>query len=183
MNRYKRGLAIAMMALGGLAILLPVGLGSTATVLLGWILVLTGGTHMMSAFHPTSGDAKRWRAYVGFVYLLGGFLVALRPGMGLLGLTIVTASILITQGGLLVLAFVRLGTTTRRVWILADALAALALGFLIGFLWPASSVQAIGTLLGTNLLMSGFVLLLDAAGRRSEPSRGFAVARSEPGPA
>ena len=95
----------------------------------------------------------------------------------------VFASLVAGLGGLLVLAFVRLRTTTRRGWILADALAALALGFLIGFLWPASSVQAIGTLLGTNLLMSGFVLLLDAAGRRSEPSRGFAVARSEPGPA
>ena len=39
---------------------------------------------------------------------------------------------------------------------LVDAIVAIALGVMIAYNWPNSSTWALGTLVGANLLMSGF---------------------------
>jgi uncharacterized membrane protein HdeD (DUF308 family) len=45
-------------------------------------------------------------------------------------------------------------------WLLVNALITLLLGGLIWFHWPSSSVWAIGTLVGVNLLMTGISRLM-----------------------
>ena len=52
-------------------------------------------------------------------------------------------------------------------WLLVNALITLLLGGLIWFHWPSSSVWAIGTLVGVNLLMTGISrLMLGLAARK-----------------
>jgi uncharacterized membrane protein HdeD (DUF308 family) len=45
-------------------------------------------------------------------------------------------------------------------WVLFDGIATLLLGFMIVYPWPSSSAWALGTLVGINLLISGFTRLL-----------------------
>jgi len=45
-------------------------------------------------------------------------------------------------------------------WILLDAIVTLLLAYVIGRPWPSSSTWAIGTLVGINLIASGFTRLM-----------------------
>jgi uncharacterized membrane protein HdeD (DUF308 family) len=53
-------------------------------------------------------------------------------------------------------------------WVLFDGIMTLLLGFLIGYPWPLSSAWAIGTLVGINLLVSGFTRLMYSIAVRRE---------------
>jgi uncharacterized membrane protein HdeD (DUF308 family) len=64
-------------------------------------------------------------------------------------------------------AYFRLRSEGGSVWLLINGLVTLALGGLIWFHWPSSSVWAIGTLVGVNLLMTGISrLMLGLAARK-----------------
>ena len=52
-------------------------------------------------------------------------------------------------------------------WILCDAILTLMLGGLIAYPWPGSSLWAIGTLVGVNLIISGFTRLMYSVAARS----------------
>jgi uncharacterized membrane protein HdeD (DUF308 family) len=53
-------------------------------------------------------------------------------------------------------------------WVLVDGIVTLILGFLIAYPWPLSSAWAIGTLVGVNLLVSGFTRLMYSGAARRE---------------
>jgi uncharacterized membrane protein HdeD (DUF308 family) len=58
------------------------------------------------------------------------------------------------------IAFFASREQTGSGWLLINALVTLFVGGLIWFHWPSSSVWAIGTLVGVNLLMTGFSRLM-----------------------
>jgi uncharacterized membrane protein HdeD (DUF308 family) len=155
--------AVVMILLGALAIALPFSAGLGITIFLGWIIVFTGCAHLASAFHSIGASAKAWRILLGLVYIAGGLWIVLQPAIGLLSLTLVVASILLAEGVLLVISFFRLRPMTGSGWILVDGIVTFLLGSLIWFRWPASSVWVIGTLLGINLIMTGFAVLMFSA--------------------
>jgi uncharacterized membrane protein HdeD (DUF308 family) len=51
-------------------------------------------------------------------------------------------------------------------WILFDAVVTLVLAYVIWRPWPASSSWAIGTLVGVNLVISGFTRLMYSVAAR-----------------
>lgn len=157
--------AMAMIVLGGTAVLAPIAPEGIAVVLLGGIVALAGCAHLVAAFHPGYAGAGEWRGLVAAVYFLTGILVALHPGIGLLGMTLTATLLLMVEAALLSMTFFRLRALQRAPWILADALAAFALCCLIALLWPATSMAAIGMLFGAGLMMNGFAQLL-YAGRK-----------------
>ena len=174
--------AMAMISLGGAAVLAPIAPEGIAVVLLGGVIAFAGCAHLVLAFHPGYAGAGEWRGLVGAAYFVAGILIALNPGVGLLGLTLTASLLLMVEAALLSLTFFRLHALQRAPWILADALAALALGCLIAFLWPATSIPAIGMLFGAGLMMNGFAQLL-YAGRhsRAEARPRVATARAPQG--
>ena len=158
--------AVLMILLGVLAIALPFGAGLGITIFLGWIIVFTGCAHIASAFQIKGAGAKALRALLGAIYIAGGLLIAFQPALGLLSLTLVVASLLLAEGILLIISFFKLRALPGAGWIMADGIVTLILGLLIWLRWPASSVWAIGTLFGINLIMSGFALLMFSAAVR-----------------
>ena len=65
------------------------------------------------------------------------------------------------------LSDIHFGATDPTV---VDGIVAVALGILIAYQWPSSSTWAIGTLVGANLLVSGFTRLFISAAAKSELS-------------
>jgi|SRR5882672_318555 len=155
--------AILFIVLGGLAIALPFGAGLGVTIFLGWIIVFTGGAHVASAFSHRVVGGKIWRVLLGLLYIAGGLFIVFQPGIGLLSLTLVLASLFLAEGVLLTIAFFRIRSMPGSGWLLADGIVTLILGLLIWVRWPASAIWAVGTLLGINLIMSGVALLMFSA--------------------
>ena len=77
------------------------------------------------------------------------------------------AAILIAEGLFQVVTFFNLRALPGSGWILIDGIITLILGGLIAYPWPGSSLWAVGTLFGVNLVVSGFSrLMYSMAARR-----------------
>ena len=82
-----------------------------------------------------------------------------RPGLGLATLTLLLGGYLIVDGiSGTVLAF-HVRPEKGWGWMLFSAVLGILLGFLLLREWPLSGLWAIGTLVGVNLLFSGFSMI------------------------
>jgi uncharacterized membrane protein HdeD (DUF308 family) len=154
------GWAIVMIVLGVVAILMPYSTGIGVSIFVGWIMVFSGFAYVAYAFAAQSAGAVLWRLLVGVVYVVGGGYLAFHPGIALETLTLVMAAIFFIEGVTEIVLFFQFRALSGSGWILFDGLITLVLAYLIWRPWPSSSSWAIGTLLGANLIVSGFTRLM-----------------------
>jgi len=154
------GWAIVMIVLGVVAILMPYSTGIGVSIFVGWIMVFSGFAYVAYAFAARGAGTFIWRLLVGVVYVIGGGYLAFHPGIALETLTLVMAAIFFIEGVTEVVLFFQFRALSGSGWILFDGLITLVLAYLIWRPWPSSSSWAIGTLLGANLIVSGFTRLM-----------------------
>lgn len=162
------GLAFLMILLGFFAIGLPMATGIGIAMLVGWIIIFSGFAHLAYAFAAQGPGAFFWRILIGILYTLGGIYLVFHPALGLESLTLVLAMMFFAEGILQMIVFFQFRSLPGSGWILFDSVTALLLGLLIGLSWPSSSLWAIGTLVGVNLIVSGFTRLVSSVAVRSE---------------
>ncbi len=160
-------LSILLIIAGFIALVLPMISGLGITLFLGWLLIISGVTHLVFAWKVHTTKRVLWEILVGIVYLFAGIYLIVHPVAGLLSLTLVLAFYLFVEGILeLILAF-QLRPHIGWGWTLFDGIITLILGFMIWRTWPYSTVWAIGTLVGISMLFSGFSrLMLSLSARR-----------------
>lgn len=162
------GLAVLMIVLGFLAVALPLATGIGVSILVGWIVVFGGFTYVAYAFTAEGAGAFLWRMLIGIVYVVGGIYLLFHPALALQSLTLVLAAILIAEGVLQMIVFFQFRSLPGSGWVLFDGIVTLLLGFMIAYPWPFSAGWAIGTLVGINLLVSGFTRLMYSVAARKE---------------
>jgi uncharacterized membrane protein HdeD (DUF308 family) len=164
---WSIGLSVLMIVAGLLAIVMPPAAGIAIAVLVGWLLVFSGGTHLVFAWHTRSTGAMLWEILVGLLYLFTGVYLLWNPLAGLASLTLALAIYLFAKGVLeLILSFL-LRAMPGSGWLTFDGIVTLILGVLIWKSWPSSSAWAIGTLVGISMLFSGVArLMLSLAARK-----------------
>jgi uncharacterized membrane protein HdeD (DUF308 family) len=162
------GWAVLMIVLGCLAVALPLATGIGVAIMVGWIIFFSGFAYLAYAFAAQGAGAFLWRMLIGIVYVVGGLYLAFHPGLALESLTLVLAAILFAEGVLQMIVFFQFRSLPGSGWVLFDSIMTLLLGFLIAYRWPFSSVWAIGTLVGVNLLVSGFTRLMYSVAARRE---------------
>ena len=161
------GFAVLFILLGILAIAEPMVAAVAVALLVGWLLLFGGVAHLISAFGGGGAGRVIWQVLIGIVYLVGGFYFLTHTLMGVGTLTLLLAGIILAEGVLEIIAYFRTRSSGGSAWLLVNGLITLLLGGLIWFHWPSSSVWAIGTLLGVNLLMTGISrLMLGLAARK-----------------
>jgi len=162
-------MAVLFIILGIMAIVEPGIAGLAVTVLVGWLLIFGGAGHLVAAFSGGGAGAGRvlWHVLVGLLYLVGGLYFLWHPLLGLGSLTLLLGVIILVAAVFELVAYFRSRGQAGSGWLLMNGLITLLLGGLIYFHWPSSSVWAIGTLVGVNLLMTGFSrLMLGLAARK-----------------
>jgi uncharacterized membrane protein HdeD (DUF308 family) len=113
------------------------------------------------------GTAKRviWQVLAGIVFLVGGVYMLMNPVLTLHTLTLLLAGVIFVAGIFEFIAYFQIERASG--WLLVNGIAAVVVGALIWIHWPSSSVWAIGTLVGINLLLTGVTrLMMGIAGRR-----------------
>jgi len=160
-------IAVLFILLGIFAIAEPFVAGLGVTLLVGWLLVFGAVAHFISAFKGGGAKHVIVQVLVGLLYLVGGGYFLTHTIMAVGTLTLLLAGVILAEGVLELVAYFRLRSAGGSVWLLLNGLVTLLLGGLIWFHWPSSSVWAIGTLVGVNLLMTGFSrLMLGLAARK-----------------
>jgi len=151
-------LGIILILLGGMGISASGLVTLASVVFFGWLLIIGGAAVAIHAFW-----AKRWSGFFlqllsGVLYLIVGWILVTRPGIGALTLTLVLAISLVVQG-----AF-RIGvalSTRMDGWgmLLVSGIITLVLGLMIWNEWPISGIWVIGLFVGIDLIFYGWWLV------------------------
>ena len=152
--------AVLFIVLGIFSIIEPGSAGLGVTLLVGWLLVFGSGAHFIAAFKGGGAKQVIFQVLVGIVYLIGGLYFLTHTIMGIGTLTLLLAAIILAEGVVELIAYFRMKGHGASSWLLLNGIITLLLGGLILFHWPSSSIWAIGTLVGVNLLMTGITRLM-----------------------
>jgi uncharacterized membrane protein HdeD (DUF308 family) len=146
---------ILMIVCGILAISLPLASSIGIVILLAWLILFAGVSHLIFAFHSHSVGGFLWQVLLGLIYGAAAIYMLMNPLLGVLSLTLVLAVFLLVEGILELALYFRIRGTRHAGWVLFDGIVTLILGILIWAHWPSSAVWLIGTLVGISLIFSG----------------------------
>ena len=152
--------AVLMIVLGLFGIIEPGIAGLGVTLLVGWLLIFGAVMHFIAAFKGGGAKQVIFQVLIGLVYLIGGGYFLTHTIMAVATLTLLLSVIILVEGVIEVVSYFRLRNEGASSWILINGIVTLLLGALIFFHWPSSSIWAIGTLVGINLLMTGISRLM-----------------------
>ncbi len=149
-------LGSAMAVLGIAAIIFPMISTLVATLLVGWVFLLSGG-FMFAASFSIHGTGPFFGALLLSLFSLAvGIFLLFNPLAGAVALTLMVGAIFVIQGAFEIsFAF---ETRPHAGWpvMLGSGLISLAMAVLIAAGWPAISVILLGILLGVNFISTGF---------------------------
>lgn len=168
---WSIGLSVLMIVAGILAIASPLAAGIAVNVVIAWLLLFSGGVHLVFSWYTRSTGGFLWELLVGLLYIVIGAYLLMHPVAGLLSLTIALAMYLFLEA---ILEFV-LGFTLRPLpgsgWLLFDGVITLILAVMIWRTWPSNSGWVIGLLVGISMLFSGTSRLMLSLAARSVTSK------------
>jgi uncharacterized membrane protein HdeD (DUF308 family) len=156
---------VLMCLFGLVAIVLP-GLATLAVGLtVGWLLLIGGAVGIVAVI--SSGRAAPgfwWNLITAIVCVLAGLSLLIRPLSGIITLTIILAAYLLASGvgHIMVAIGYRKEIPNAWVWMLITGVIDIVLGFIIISGMPGTAIWVLGLLVGINMLMTGFALIMAA---------------------
>ena len=169
---------ILLSVLGIAAIVLPFISTVVTETWVALILISAGAAKITYAFQTRTQGGFVWKLLLGVLYVATGVLLFAAPKTGILTLTLLLGSFLLTEGVFeLILAF-RLRPQPKWGSVLVNGIITLILGGMIWFQWPYDAPWVLGTLIGASVLSTGISRILlslkgqpeIAASKPSEPS-------------
>jgi uncharacterized membrane protein HdeD (DUF308 family) len=166
-------LGVLLTLAGILAIIYPAVSSLAAVIVLGMSLLVSGAATLALAFWTGRWNAFLLQLLCGVLYVVVGFLIMDAPGAAVVSLTVVVAAMFLIIGLLrsvaaLVLRFPQWG------WSLLSGLITALLGLVIYKALGASTATAfaaLGTLIGVELLFSGWYWIMLGVAVSRLPSR------------
>ncbi len=166
-TRWSMIWGILMIICGILAIGVPLVSSLGIVILLAWLILFAGVSHLIFAFHSHSVGGFLWKLLLAAVYVIAGIYLLAHPLLGVLSLTLILAVFLVIEGVIEIALYFGLRGVGHSGWVLFDGIVTLILGILIWRQWPSSSVWVIGTLVGISLIFSGFSRCMLSTAARS----------------
>jgi uncharacterized membrane protein HdeD (DUF308 family) len=160
---------IFLLVLGILAVLVPDVASLAATVIFGWILLLSGIVGLISTVRARHAPGLRWSLLSAIIGIAAGALLLGRPLLGVFSLTAVLIAFLVLEGIVSVFYALehRKGLSGHWGWMLASGCVDLLLAALIFSGLPGSAAWALGIILGVNMIFGGWALIAMALAGRS----------------
>lgn len=154
-------LGIVMVILGMVALSAPFITAIGVMAVLGLVLIVGGILHAVHAFGFHGQRNVVLGLVVAVLYIIAGFILLRSPLSGVVALTFLLAIFFFAEG---IFKIAQSAQTQYRVlgswgWYLFSGIVSLILAVLIAAGWPASSLWAIGLLLGVDLIVTGFSII------------------------
>jgi uncharacterized membrane protein HdeD (DUF308 family) len=170
---------IVLIVLGSLAVLVPAVASVAATIVFGWILLLSGVTGLITTLRARQAPGFGWALVSAIIAIAAGVVLLAMPVQGTLSLTAVLIAFLFVEGVASILyAFEhRKGLTGRWSWMLASGIIDVLLALILMAGLPGTAVWALGLLIGINMIFGGWALVWMALHARSEATATAAYSR------
>ena len=160
-------MGILLIVLGIVAIAVPNFSTIVAETWIALILSSAGAAKLVYAFQTRDNGGFVWKLLLGILYIATGVMLFVYPLTGVLTLTLLLGSFLLTEGVFeLILAF-RLRPQQNWTWALGNGIVTLLLGGMIMFQWPFNAPWLIGTLVGVSVLFTGISRVMLSLNARS----------------
>ncbi|WP_414582439.1 HdeD family acid-resistance protein [Scytonema sp. PCC 10023] len=148
-------IGILLTVLGIAAFAVPTVTTIFAETWIALILISSAAAKLSYAFQTRHEGGFVWKLLLSILYFATGVMLFVYPLTGVLTLTLLLGSFLLTEGVFeLVLAF-RLRPQQNWTWALGNGVITLLLGAMIWFQWPFNAPWVIGTLVGVSILSTG----------------------------
>jgi uncharacterized membrane protein HdeD (DUF308 family) len=157
---FPIGWAILLIIVGFFALALPFEAGIAIAIVVAVLVIVAGIAHLASSLAARTTGGFLWRLLVGCAYLIAGVYLLMHPKLSLVSLTLALAVLFFVEGIFHIVTWFQVRSAPGAGWLLFDGIVTLILAVMIWRSWPASAVWALGTLVGINLLMSGFTRLM-----------------------
>jgi uncharacterized membrane protein HdeD (DUF308 family) len=142
-----------LMVSGVVAMMAPQVTSVNVTIVLAWVLMGVGITHLVSSWHAATVVDVAQSSLVGSLYLFVGLAIQRHPMLALTSLTMIIGFALVAEG--VVGLFVYFGRPDRLEPSAVRSVVTLILGEMLLNQWPFSSISTIGFLVGLNFLFAG----------------------------
>ncbi|HEY9795511.1 MAG TPA: DUF308 domain-containing protein [Leptolyngbyaceae cyanobacterium] len=160
-------IGVLLIVLGIVAIAVPSVSTIVAETWIAVILISAGIAKLVYAFQTRNDAGFVWKLLLSVLYIATGVMLFVYPLTGVLTLTLLVASFLLTEGVFeLILAF-QLRPRQNWTWALGNGIITLLLGGMIWFQWPFDAPWLIGTLVGTSVLFTGISRVMLSLNARS----------------
>jgi uncharacterized membrane protein HdeD (DUF308 family) len=156
-NQMKGGIwsGILFIVLGLVGIFLPFFSTVVVETWIGLILASAGLGGLVYAIQTKSEDGFIWKLLLSILYIATGVLLFVYPLTGVLTLTLLVGSFLLTEGTFELILGFKLRPQQNWGWVLADGILTLAFGAIVWSQWPGDATWLLGTLVGASLLSTG----------------------------
>lgn len=160
---------IALLVLGTLAIIVPALASLAATLVLGWILLLSGIVGLIATIRARHAPGLWWSLISALIGIVAGAILLGRPVQGLFSLTAVLIAFLILEGVASILYALehRRSLSGRWSWMLSSGILDLVLAAILLAGLPGSAVWALGIIIGINMIFGGWALIAMALAARA----------------
>ena len=152
---------VVLLVLGTTAIALPLLATLALTIVIGWLLLVSGVMGLIATFMMRQAPGFWWSLISGLLALVVGVLLLARPVSGAFSLTIVLVAFFIIEG----VASIMFSLDHKRElsgkwgWMLVSGVIDLVLALMIFTGLPSTAAWAIGLLVGINMVFGGWALI------------------------
>lgn len=161
-------IGIALAVVGILAILFPVFTTVTATLMIGWVLILAGLVSFFGALSIEGTGPFFGELLLALLKLALGVYLLRHPGVGIVIITLVLAVMFMIDGAVRIGFAIEMRRRGGWFWMILSALVSIAAGLLIATGLPETSLFVLGLLVGINFLGTGISLIMLS---RQSPAR------------
>jgi uncharacterized membrane protein HdeD (DUF308 family) len=160
-------IGILLIVLGIAGIALPAVSTIFAETWFALILISAGAAKLVYAFQTRDDGGFIWKLLLSILYIATGVMLFVYPLTGILTLTLLLGSFLLTEAVFeLILAF-RLRGQQNWTSVLFNGIITLLLGGMILFQWPFDAPWLLGTLVGVSVLFTGISRVMLSLNARS----------------
>jgi uncharacterized membrane protein HdeD (DUF308 family) len=153
-------LGIILIITGCSAIGMPLVAGVAIELLIGWVLIVSGIMQSIYSFSSRGWGKFSMRLMAGLLYLLAGVMLIAHPLRGVLTLTALLGLLFALEGLCKIIGSFQIREVANWGWLFMSGFLSLLIGIIIWRQWPSSAVWAIGLLVGINILLRGWALIM-----------------------
>jgi uncharacterized membrane protein HdeD (DUF308 family) len=153
---------ILLIILGSVAIIVPPLATLAITIVLGWLLLLSGVMGLYTSFMLRHAPGFWWSLISAALAIVVGLLLLISPLQGALSLTLVLIAFFAVEGVASIMFALdhKRELTGQWGWMVFSGLVDLILAVIIIAGFPGTAAWALGLLVGINMIFGGWALLL-----------------------
>jgi uncharacterized membrane protein HdeD (DUF308 family) len=159
-NNLPIWLSVLLIGLGIAAIAAPLVSTIVTETWIAFILISAGAAKGVHTFRTREQGGFIWKLLISILYVATGIMLIVNPLSGVVTLTLLLGSFLLTEGVFETILAFRVRPQQNWLSVLINGIVTLALGAIVVFQWPGDSPWLLGTAVGASVISTGVSRLM-----------------------